>query len=238
MVRTRVHPGGGRRAFTLVELLVVIGIIAILVTILMPALSRARNQAAKVNCMSQLRQLSLGVIQYANNWKGYMPATWGICDPPGPQTIPVDTGWLWKANVVQDKALWLCPADPRRGTDLQYSYTYNCRMMVNPGEEDVFPAPSAASSGPRLIGWDRPGRIVLRRIQSFKMGSDCILFAEENTVGRQVGDYKINDAYFVYFDVTDDRHMGKSVVSYLDGHAGDIPKKIMIWTNKEWGWCR
>ena len=59
-----------RRAFTLVELLVVISIIALLVSILMPALSRARYQAKKVLCMSNMRQWGLASSSYASDYEG------------------------------------------------------------------------------------------------------------------------------------------------------------------------
>ena|SRR5579863_6779110 len=54
-----------RRAFTIVELLVVIGIIVLLIAILLPTLSRAREQANQTKCMSNMRQLGLGFIAYA-----------------------------------------------------------------------------------------------------------------------------------------------------------------------------
>jgi prepilin-type processing-associated H-X9-DG protein/prepilin-type N-terminal cleavage/methylation domain-containing protein len=60
-------------AFTLVELLVVIGIVSILIAILMPALRRARDQALRVQCMSNLRQIHLAFALYANEFKENFP---------------------------------------------------------------------------------------------------------------------------------------------------------------------
>src|SRR5205823_12613548 len=65
------RPGG----FTLVELLVVIGIIAVRVSILLPSLNRAREAANQTKCLSNLRQLGLAFVMYLNENKGAFPYT-------------------------------------------------------------------------------------------------------------------------------------------------------------------
>jgi prepilin-type processing-associated H-X9-DG protein len=62
-----------RTAFTLVELLVVVGIVALLIAILMPSLARAREHARRVQCASNLRQVTLATIMYADRNGGVMP---------------------------------------------------------------------------------------------------------------------------------------------------------------------
>jgi prepilin-type N-terminal cleavage/methylation domain-containing protein/prepilin-type processing-associated H-X9-DG protein len=77
-----------RNGFTLVELLVVIGIIALLISILLPALNRAREAANTIVCKSNMKQLANGFFYYANDNKGYFP--------PLKEDIKLGTIFTWE----------------------------------------------------------------------------------------------------------------------------------------------
>ncbi len=83
----------GRHGFTLVELLVVIGIIALLISVLMPALSKARAAAANVKCLANLKQIGIAVTMYTSESKGSFPVPY-ILATTGSTT---DISW-WKTH--------------------------------------------------------------------------------------------------------------------------------------------
>ena len=114
-------PSSPRRTaagFTLVELLVVIGIIAVLISVLLPSLSKAREQAKQTACQSQLRQVGLGLMIYAQANRSWLPTWSGWQVQDGKEDNNPDEkgeGWteqLARSFVKPDNKIYNCPAFP------------------------------------------------------------------------------------------------------------------------------
>jgi prepilin-type N-terminal cleavage/methylation domain-containing protein len=105
------------KAFTLVELLVVLGVITILVSLLLPALARVRQQALQVRCQSNLRQVGAHLLVYVNQSRGWLFPV----GPPAPTGLPTTLGTnvpheqRWPVYVftpaVWNPPILKCPSD-------------------------------------------------------------------------------------------------------------------------------
>jgi prepilin-type N-terminal cleavage/methylation domain-containing protein/prepilin-type processing-associated H-X9-DG protein len=99
-----------RKGFTLIELLVVIAIIAILAAILFPVFAKAREKARQTSCLSNLKQLMLGMMMYRDDCDGRWPYTsWGnTVNAPDPNAASWPDGIF---PYVKNKAIFMCPSN-------------------------------------------------------------------------------------------------------------------------------
>ena len=123
-----------RHGFTLIELLVVIAIIAILAAILFPVFARAREKARQTSCLSNVKQMTLGILMYAQDYDERFCVLMIATDTQPADTIGAYTGvhnWrggLWWMDLifpyVKNKQVFLCPSAPDQFVSYGWNFDY------------------------------------------------------------------------------------------------------------------
>jgi prepilin-type N-terminal cleavage/methylation domain-containing protein/prepilin-type processing-associated H-X9-DG protein len=174
---------GARQGFTLIELLVVIAIIAILASLLLPALAKAKESAKRITCVNDLRQLGMSVVMYADEHEGYYPkrgGAWEADIPAAKTALAKQAGGnsnYWPLQLqpyyVETKVLY-CPSDipnpPNFGSSSPFAALSAKRSYLFNGFNDYFSGlPPGGSAGARV-----PESAV-------KESSETVLFGEKDS---------------------------------------------------------
>jgi prepilin-type N-terminal cleavage/methylation domain-containing protein/prepilin-type processing-associated H-X9-DG protein len=211
-----------RQGFTLIELLVVIAIIAILAAILFPVFARAREKARQASCQSNLKELTLGLLMYVQDYDERFPPerTW----------TGSGTEWHWHEKIfpyVKNAQIYTCPSRPGGG---------NLTISPTPPGGNAWWATSNFAGinvgyGYNFwLGWPRPERgVALAQIQGVAYcmafgdnahpGHACCGPCQRTQFANVCGTYCNPPADLWTNSDAYTRHSGGSNISFVDGHV-------------------
>ncbi len=215
-----------RTGFNLIELLVVIAIIAILAAILFPVFAQARDKARQATCLSNAKQLAMGVMMYAQDYDEVVPAAYSEWTAPL-YSSPV-------GNFKNYPSYWYVVIQP---------YVKNTRVVKCPSDGDKLIPTSYAYNYPHM-SYRLLYPTSLFRLSQYEAPGDTLVFGESQR-GPKQEDWTLNylycpvhwapgtlkgrgDANGMAF-----RHQGGAIVGFLDGHAKWIRKEKVMFSDND-----
>lgn len=202
-------------AFTLIELLVVIAIIAILAAILFPVFAQAREKARQTSCLSNLKQVGLGLMMYVQDYDEIYPVN--IYMGSNPDHSPcVFLSQIAVAPYIKNMDLYRCPSDPA-----PFDFPVGMAAIGMPPVCTASPALTKMSYVPNfaLIDWGNPSNF-FPPVPGRAVKSMASVEYPAETAAYYDGSHTLPDKYFSIMDIPiQARHSTFVNVAWADGHA-------------------
>lgn len=183
-----------RRGITLTELLVVIGIVALLAAVLFPVFGRVRENSRKSSCLSNLKQLSGAMLLYCQDYNDKLPHSAQASDP-------VDGGWVLGAGG----AAYTFPTDVAKGA--LYPYVKNTQVYI---------CPSDTNAKTKALSYSMNMICSQKRLAGASKTSQTIILVDESAT---LNDGNFNSQLCGGNDKPTVIHSDGASMAYLDGHT-------------------
>jgi len=203
---------GTRRGFTLTELLIVIGIIAVLAGFLLTTYSRSREQANRAICANNLRQVTLALLSYAQDNDGKLPG-------PADTTADRAEDWFYWRNTS--------PHNTSKSIVLKYVHQPDATKILRCPSDDTDNRPAGANI-PYRYSYTLSSMFALKRIQTVLSPSTKLMMVEESEETVNDGAWKVPPIIQSLSTRHDPKQHVRGNVAYGDGHVDWFPKTDVV----------
>jgi prepilin-type N-terminal cleavage/methylation domain-containing protein len=240
-----------KRAFTLIELLVVIAIMAILAALLLPALARAKEKGKQTACLSNMRQIGMAVLMYADDHKNILPYGYSY-------TWPGQAELYWWQDLcrpyIRSEPVYSCPSARPHGVWTELRPPGTPKPLVKDylcnAQGGAYPSSGKPewvnANGPFVNNWQNPSR----SMAEIKDTVGTITIYDGNTNVFEIWRLEQVDAWYnagfgpAFLGDSPDtknptmghvakRHAGNFASSFSDGHAQSIKRSMLgMWTSR------
>jgi len=223
---------GPKPGFTLIELLVVIAIIAILAAILFPVFARARENARRSSCMSNQKQIGLGIMQYVQDYDEGYPAAYTATTQASPLGWYPGI-WFWQETIypyTKSAQIYYCPSSPgSKDTGAAFRFHYGANQLIMPGDETT----QASTNFLKMSAINRSSEIYLTMDSGHYAPLPSMVLAPNAWIyvpGVHEADSTIACAQGIpeTSDCESGRHFGGNNVTFADGHAKWIKSSVIV----------
>jgi prepilin-type N-terminal cleavage/methylation domain-containing protein/prepilin-type processing-associated H-X9-DG protein len=211
------------KGFTLVELLVVIGIIAMLISILLPALGRARASAQSIACAAQLKEMGNAMTMYVNNNRGWLPRAANNVAPAPDGEGYYQGSWMFK---IQPYLRRREVGSNAYNNETLFTHVFKCPSIDN---FEVQSASNLDKISYAMNAFNRPNptiEAVSKKVTTLKKSTEITLVSD---IGE--GTYRLLNSDFLYVNNVQRalRHNKRHNTLFVDGHVEALAKGTVTW---------